>query len=410
MFATPAPGADQPTEPVGGLALLAFYLVGFLGPFGTLVITPMLPDLRREFDVDSAAISWGVSAYLFPMAILMLGSGTVGERLGRSRTLRISLLVYLAASILVTLSPNLALFLTARALQGAGNAFFTPLVLAGLADLTPRNQLSLRLGVYGSFQAVGAASAPTVGGAAVALDWRLAYFATAVVTVVVLVTAPRHMGDRGSTADGSVADHVSPIRSLLTIPVAALVLASFIANAGPFGAQVLLSLKLQDLLNINASRAGLILAAGFVGPIVLGPLIGVVVERFGSRPSGILAVVAVAVTVGLLGPVDRTIAVTLLWLSAGTFLGLVTVVLHRTAAVIVPENRSGGLSLVLAFRFFGLAVSPLVWVPVFDRSVRWAFGGAGLLGLVAVVGLVLAVPARPGERAEDIAGRPEGRV
>ena len=380
MSPEPGPG---PT----GLRLLPFYLGGFLGPFGTLVPVPMLPDLRDHFAVDSATISWAISAYLLPMAGLLLVSGTIGERFGRSRVLRTSLAVYLAASLLVAAAPGLAAFLVARALQGAANAFFTPLLLAGLADITVESRLGRRIGMYSSFQAVGGAGAPFVGGLAAEIDWRLAFVGTAAVTGLILVTSP------GPSA--TVGVERPPIRPLLSRRLLALGLASLAVTAGPLGAQVLLGLKLRDVLGLDPGPAGLILSAGFIGPILLGPALGRLTDRFGARLCGTLATVGAGVVVALMGPIDSTPAVTVFWLAAGSLFALVTVVLHRVAAVIVPDNRGGALSAVLSFRFLGFAIGPLIWVPVLTSTVTGAFVGSALLGLVTVVALLSAVPPRP---------------
>ena len=104
-----------------------------MGPFGTVVIVPMFPELRAEFDASSSAVSLGFSLYLIPFALILLVSGTLGERWGRRRTVRGTYLLYAVASIGCALAPNLDVFIAARALQGVANAFITPLLLAGLA-------------------------------------------------------------------------------------------------------------------------------------------------------------------------------------------------------------------------------------------------------------------------------------
>lgn len=386
-----------------GARLLSFYLGGFLGPFGTLVPVPMLPDLRADFGVDSTAISWAISAYLLPMAALLLVSGTIGERFGRSRVLRISLGVYLGASLLVTAAPTLAPFLAARALQGAANAFFTPLLLAELADITPEANLGRRIGAYSSFQAVGGAAAPFVGGLAAEVDWRLAFVVTAAVTLVILVTSP------GPRPTGRVARPSA--RSLVDRRLAALSIASLAATAGPIGAQVLLGLKLRDELAVEPGPAGLILAAGFVGPILLGPAFGRLTDRYGPRRCGVASIAGAGALAAALGPVGSTPVVAGLWLLAGSVFALATVVLHRVAAVVVPTNRGGALSVVLSFRFLGFALGPLIWVPVLTETVTGAFIGAGLLAVPAVVGLLSSVsrdrPPAPGRSLSSPSGSPE---
>ncbi len=381
-----APGQVAPADrpPATGLRALPFYLGGFLGPFGTMVIIPMLPELRTHFGVDSATISWGFSAYLFPMAALLLVSGTIGERLGRKRVLQASLVVYVVASLLVSVAPTLELFLGARAAQGAANAFITPLLVAGLADATPEAQLGRRVGMYTSFQAVGGGLAPFVGGLAAEVDWRYAFWGTAGVALVVLFFVPP--GERRVGADRP------PIRPLLGRRLLALGAGSFAAAAGPIGAGVLVGFKTRDVLGMEPTTAGLLLASGNLGAALLGPVFGRALDRYGARPCGVWATVSVSLLVATLGVTDGRLVTAILYAMAGSLFGFVIVVLQKVGASIVPENRGGALSAVLSFRFVGHAVGPLVWVPVFSRSNAAAFVGSAILGLVTVAGILGAVP------------------
>ena len=72
----------------GFLGRLPYYVGGFMGPFGTIVVIPMFPELREEFDATSSQVSLAYSLYLVPFAVLLLVSGTLSERWGRRRTVR----------------------------------------------------------------------------------------------------------------------------------------------------------------------------------------------------------------------------------------------------------------------------------------------------------------------------------
>ena len=149
-----------------------------MGPFGTVVIVPMFPELREEFDASSSAVSLGFSLYLLPFAALLLVSGTLGERWGRRRTVRGTYLLYAAASIGCALAPNLTVFILARAMQGVANAFITPLLLAGLAETVPADRFGRQVGIYSSFQAFGGGLGPIIGGVAADTSWRYAFWGT----------------------------------------------------------------------------------------------------------------------------------------------------------------------------------------------------------------------------------------
>ena len=101
------------------------YVGGFMGPFGASIILPMFPELRETFNASSQAVSWGFTAYLLPFALLLLVSGTLGERWGRKKTVRGTYLLYTVASIICAIAPNLNVFLIATFSLGASNSLQT---------------------------------------------------------------------------------------------------------------------------------------------------------------------------------------------------------------------------------------------------------------------------------------------
>ena len=169
---------------------LPFYVGGVMGPFGATVILPMFPELRDSFNVSSQTIGWGFTAYLLPFALLLLVSGTLGERWGRQRTVRATYLLYTFASVLCAVSPSITMFLVARSLQGIANAFITPLLLSGLAELVPPEKFGRQVGIYSSFQALGVGLAPILGGVAADTLWETAFWGTAVVSFILSLFPP----------------------------------------------------------------------------------------------------------------------------------------------------------------------------------------------------------------------------
>src|SRR4051794_39737809 len=156
------------------------------------MVTVLIPELRDAFAVSSSTASLALTSYLVPFAVLQLVSGTLGERLGRARATRVAFLVYALASAWAALAGSFVPFLIARALQGAANAFTTPLVLAALADDTAEGDLGRTMGTFAAVQTAGVVGAPLVGGLAGAIDYRLAFVAAALAAVALAVlSAPR---------------------------------------------------------------------------------------------------------------------------------------------------------------------------------------------------------------------------
>lgn len=347
-----------------------------------MVVIPMFPELREQFGVDSSTISWSFSVYLFPMAALLIVSGTIGERFGRGRVLKLSLVVYALATLACSLAPTLPWFLAARAFQGAANAFVTPLLVAGIADITPSPELGRRIGMYGSFQAVGGGLAPFMGGLAADSDWRYAFWATLAVTVIVAVFSPR-----GAPARKTESPAIRPLASLKFL---ALGVAALTAAAGPIGAAVLVGFKARDLLEMEPRTAGLLLASGSAGAALLGPTFGRSIDSFGARRCGIVATSCGSVVVALLAVAQTPLTLTVTFAAAGALFGYIVAVLQQIGATIVVDNRGGAVSAMLSFRFAGHATGPLIWVPLFEISQRNAFVGSALLGLITMSALVVA--------------------
>jgi MFS family permease len=362
------------------LQRLPLYIGGFMGPFGTVVIVPMFPELRDQFDASSSAVSLGFSLYLIPFAALLLVSGTLGERWGRRRTVRGTYLLYAVASIGCALAPNLTVFIAARALQGVANAFITPLLLAGLAETVPAERFGRQVGIYSSFQAFGGGLGPIVGGIAADTNWRLAFWGTMAISLVLALAPPKDKARRDAAAPS--------LRPLLTGRMIALGVAFLFAAAGPVGISVLVGVAARDVLELSGTATGLVLFGGAMSALLLCPTWGQVLDRFGARAVGLAAATSATVLAGLPSLAGSGWTLAVIWIIASAAISAVVVVFQALGASIMPENRGGALSFLLSFRFVGHAVGPIVFVPLIDWSARGAFFMAAGLGLVttAVIG------------------------
>lgn len=374
----------QETVP-GELSLLhriPLYVGGFMGPFGTVVIVPMFPELREEFDASSSAVSLGFSLYLIPFAALLLVSGTLGERWGRRRTVRGTYLLYALASLGCALAPTLPVFIAARALQGVANAFITPLLLAGLAETVPAERFGRQVGIYSSFQALGGGLGPIIGGIAADTDWRLAFFGTMAVSLVLAVAPP--------SGEARLDAQAPRLRPLLTRRMVMLGVGFLFAAAGPVGISVLVGVAARDVLDLSGTITGIILFAGAMAALVLGPMWGQILDRFGMRTVGIIATIAAAAMAGLPSLAGSGWTLGIIWVLASAAVSSVIVVMQALGASIMLTNRGGALSFLMAFRFVGHALGPIVFIPLVDWSVRGAFFMAAALGLVttAVIAMV----------------------
>lgn len=295
---------------------------------------------------------------------------------------------YVAASLVSAIAPNAAVLLVARSAQGVANAFVTPVLIATLAGLVPRERLGRKLGVLGSFQAFGQAFAPLIGGVAAEVGWRWAFVATAVAAGVLVVVTPR--GETGSA--GAPARLRAVLRPGVLLAAAAACATWLTAT----GLMVIASLRSVDAFGLPGSQRGLLLAGFGVAGLVVGGLAGALIDRVGARRSGVLFGLLLAAAAALGGVAHVAVLASSLAVA-----GAMSTALRATTSLLAiragPDNQAGAVSVVLSLQFVGAAVAPLVCLPAYQYLGGAAFPliGAGGLVAAAVLGAL---------------GRPRGRV
>jgi MFS family permease len=378
----------------GRLTRGALYAGGFLGPFGGGMVTVLVPELRDAFDVSSSGASLALTSYLVPFAVLQLVSGTLGERLGRARVTRVAFVVYAVASLWAAVAGGFAAFLVARAIQGAANAFTTPLVLAGLADATEEADLGRAMGTFAAVQTAGVVGAPLVGGLAGALDYRLAFVAAAMAALL-LAAVPVPSRPRPAAAQRP------RFADALTSQTRWTAAAAFLAYLGVTGLGVVVSLRAGDAFGLGPTARGLLLAAFGAAGVVAGRPAGALTDRRGAVGVAAAGAVGCCLLVPLLGLAGGAAALALVWLAVGVASALLWAGLNVLTVGAAPGNRGGAVSLIGAFKFSGNALAPVVWLAVYGTSARLAFTLAGavcvVLALVVVrAGAVRAAAVRAG--------------
>jgi MFS family permease len=365
----------------------ALYAGGFVGPFGGGLVVVLVPELRDAFGISTGLASLALTVYLVPFAALQLVSGTIGERIGRARATRAAFIVYALASAAAGLAGGYAAFLAARALQGAANAFTTPLVLAGLADSTPPRELGRAMGTFAAVQTAGVVGAPLIGGLAGAADYRLAFAAAALVALA-LAAIPVPGGRR---AAGAAAPRLRDAASPSAVRLAA---AAGLTYLGVTGLAVVVALKAGDELGLGPTGRGLLLAGFGAAGVLAGRPAGRAADRHGAARVTVAGALPCCILLPLLGAAASTGALALGWILAGVCSALIWAGLNTLTVGAAPANRGGAISLVGAFKFAGNALAPLIWLPVYAAAPQLAFAGAGATSLLVALAAVSAAAAQ----------------
>lgn len=142
------------------------------------IVNVALTDIAHTFGSRVAGLQWIVNAYTLAFASLLMTGGTLGDRLGDRNVYVAGLAVFVAASALCGVAPNLPALAIARALQGVGSALLVPCSLALINRAFPEpaaraSAISVWMGCGG----IAMASGPLIGGLLIDLfGWRSIFF------------------------------------------------------------------------------------------------------------------------------------------------------------------------------------------------------------------------------------------
>lgn len=376
--ASGSPDSSQPSR----LRIAALYAGGFLGPFGGGVTASMLPELGADLGLSPAGAAASLTAYLVPFALLMLVSGTLGQRWGPARTVRTAYVAYVLFSLVAAAVSTGWVFLAARALQGATNAFTTPLILASLAAATPTERLGRTLGLFGSIQATAQTLAPLVGGLAAEVSWRWAFVgAAAVAAVLAAAGLPTSRGAARDAPEGR-----ARLRAAWTPRVLRLGVLAALCWGSLGGLAFMVALRFGDAFALSAGVRGALLTVFGVVGLLTSLAVGAAVDRWGAPATIRLGTLLGAVMMGLIGVLPSVVAIAAVWALAGmaSQCGLVGV----NVLALREPNGSGAVSIVQSLRFVGAAAAPAVFLAPYHFSAVAGFG----LASVVLVGAAVLVP------------------
>lgn len=182
-----APASSTPLQRWSFFAVVSLGLL-MVGLDNSILYTA-LPQLSAQLETTDTQQLWIINAYALVLSGLLLGTGTLGDRIGHRRMFLIGLAVFGTASLLAAYSPNAELLIAARALLGMGASIMLPSTLA-LIRLTFPDEVerNTAIGIWGSVAVIGAAAGPTVGGFLLEHFWWGSVFLLNVPIVAIAMT------------------------------------------------------------------------------------------------------------------------------------------------------------------------------------------------------------------------------
>jgi EmrB/QacA subfamily drug resistance transporter len=324
-------GLDRETLIVAGVVMLG----AVMSILDTTVVNVAIDHLAVAFHSSLTTIQWVITGYTLALATVIPVSGWAADRFGTKRIYMSSLVLFTLGSVLSGLAWSAGSLIFFRVLQGFGGGMIMPAVMTILTKKAGPHRMGRVMGVLGVPMLIAPILGPILGGWLVDnASWRWIFFINLPIGIVAFILAmivldpdqpqPAHrldwlgtlllspglavfifgLAESSTYGFGSVRSWGPTLAGVLLIaawfvhswrsPNPLIDLRTFAhtragAAAGTFllfaisvfGSMLLVPLYYQAVRGASALQAGLLLAPGGLGAMLMMPLSGRLTDRYG---------------------------------------------------------------------------------------------------------------------------------
>ncbi|MET7984108.1 MULTISPECIES: multidrug effflux MFS transporter [unclassified Streptomyces] len=363
----------------GRTGLLVTLVLGGLTatpPLAMDMYLPSLPAVTRSLHAPASTVQLTLTACLAGMALGQLVVGPMSDRFGRRRPLLAGLVVYVLATALCALAPDVGLLVALRLVQGLAGAAGIVIARAVVRDLYDGVAMARFFSTLMLISGVAPVVAPLIGGQILRFtDWRGVFVVLTVVGVALTALVWARLPETLRPADrhgGGVGEALGAMRGLLADRVfAGYMLAGGFTFAALFAYIAASPFVIQDLYGASPQTFSLLFGANSVGLVIAGQINGkllvgrVALEKVLATGLALVVLAAAALllmSTGALGRVGLApVAAALFVLMSAMGLALPNT---QALALMRVRHTAGSASALLGTSSFliGAVASPLVGI------------------------------------------------
>ncbi len=163
-----APGTAAPLPPLTGSALVlgtfALSLATFMNVLDTSIANVSIPAISGDMGVSPSQGTWVITSFAVANAISVPLTGWLTQRFGPVRLFVLSILLFVIASWLCGLAPNIGMLIAFRVLQGLVAGPMIPLSQTLLLSSYPKAKAGTAMAMWAMTVLVAPVAGPLLGG------------------------------------------------------------------------------------------------------------------------------------------------------------------------------------------------------------------------------------------------------
>jgi len=346
---------EAPSNPVATSGrhsniVLAIVMLGTLmGALDSTIVLLAFPTINDSLHSNLATSLWIIIAYLLVLAVATTQMGRIGDIYGRCRVFNLGFVIFTVGSALCGFSTHIYLLISFRVVQAIGGALLQATSGAIIADYFPREKRGKAYGYNALGFTAGAMLGIVLGGIITTfLSWQYIFFINIPIGIIAVIVGIKFIQDAEKTSAKldlvgmallaaalvlislglvnfasqgiSTLNITSTLIGALLIPVFVLydrriknpmidfealkirvlrnaILSAFFTSVGYFSVVFLVIMYLQGIRALSPLNASLLLVPGYVAGSFLGPIMGRLSDKYGSREIATMGIFFLAVAI-----------------------------------------------------------------------------------------------------------------
>ncbi len=175
---------------------------GFIGILNQTLLTPALPSIMKEMQVDASTAQWLTTGYMLVNGIMVPVTAFLIDKFTTRRLFFAAMGIFSLGTLTAAISGDFSIVLLARVLQAAGAGIMMPMGQVLMLLTVPKQYRGTGMGMIGIVMGAAPCIGPVAAGVVIdAFNWHMLFFGLTPLALLTIVIAWFYLDNFGSPKD-----------------------------------------------------------------------------------------------------------------------------------------------------------------------------------------------------------------